>query len=130
MRAPCGSAAKAAPYSWGNELGSNRANCDNESCGDQWEETAPVGSFRPNAFGLYDMHGNVWEWVEDCWNGGYSGAPSNGSPWLRGDCARRVLRGGSWYNKPWFLRAAYRIRNTTGSRDFSFGFRVARTLTP
>ncbi len=117
-------------YSWGNEIGSNRANCHSDHCGDQWKFTSPVGSFRPNGFGLYDMHGNVWEWVEDCWNVSYSGAPSDGSPWLRGDCAKRVLRGGSWINEPWYLRAASRLRNTTGSRSDYDGFRVARTLTP
>ena len=92
--------------------------------------TAPVGSFRPNAFGLYDMHGNVREWVEDCWNGSYAGAPSDGDAWLSGECAQRVLRGGSWLLNPRNLRAAYRLRNTTGSRLNLNGFRVARTLTP
>ena len=83
-------------YSWGNEIGANRANCQNDHCGDQWKRTAPVGSFPPNGFGLYDMHGNVWEWVEDCWNGSYAGAPADGDAWRSGDCAKRVLRGGSW----------------------------------
>ena len=83
-------------YSWGNQIGSGRANCD--GCGSQWDDsqTAPVGSFSPNVWGLHDMHGNVWEWVQDCWNGSYSGAPSNGGAWQQGDCSRRVLRGGSW----------------------------------
>ena len=76
------------------------------------------------------MHGNVWEWVEDCWNGSYAGAPSDGGAWVSGDCAKRVLRGGSWNNPPRFLRAAYRYRNSTGNRVNYFGFRVARTLTP
>ena len=89
-----------------------------------------VGSYRPNAFGLYDMHGNVWEWVEDCWNGSYAGAPSDGVAWVSGDCAKRVLRGGSWYDDPRNLRAAYRFRLTTGNRFNRNGFRVARTLTP
>ena len=118
-------------YSWGNEIGSSRANCDNDHCGDQWEYmTSPAGSFRPNGFGLYDMHGNVWEWVEDCWNVSYSGAPSDGSPWLRGNCRARVLRGGSWGNSPGNLRAANRYWNSTGNRVDYNGFRVARTLTP
>ena len=83
-------------YSWGNEIGSNQANCD--VCGSQWDgkQTAPVGSFDPNGWGLHDLHGNVWEWVQDCWNGSYQGAPTNGSAWESGDCSRRVLRGGSW----------------------------------
>ena len=117
-------------YSWGNSIGNNRANCD--GCGSQWdgEMTASVGSFGANAFGLHDMHGNVWEWVEDCRNDSYAGAPSDGSAWLSGNCVIRGLRGGSWYNHPRILRSANRSRNTTGSRiDFN-GFRVARTLAP
>ena len=88
----------ATKYSWGNEIGVNRANCD--GCGSRWDDqqTGPVGSFVPNGFGLYDMHGNVWEWVEDCWNGSYAGAPSDGGAWESGNCAGRVLRGGSWYD--------------------------------
>ena len=115
-------------YWWGNEIGRNRANCD--GCGSRWddERTAPVGSFSPNAFGLQDVHGNVREWVEDCWNESYNGAPSNGSAWTSGDCERRVLRGGSWYNRPGVLRSAYRSRSTTGYRVDYGGFRVARTL--
>ena len=95
-------------YSWGNEIGVNRANC--ARCDSQWDfkQTAPVGSFAPNAFGLYDMHGNVYEWVEACWNASYAGAPSDGSAWRSGNCAERVLRGGSWGDVPWNLRAAYR----------------------
>ena len=117
-------------YGWGNDIGHNRANCD--GCGSQWddEKTAPVGSFNPNAFGLHDMHGNLWEWVQDCWNGSYQGAPADGSAWTSGDCERRGLRGGSWGFRPGFLRAAYRFRDSTGDRYDVFGFRVARTLTP
>ena len=102
----------------------------NKSCTDGYgERTSPVGSFAPNGFGLYDMHGNVWEWVEDCWHGSYKDAPSDGSSWTSGeDCSKRVLRGGSWYFKPWFLRAANRNRNTTVYRYYINGFRIARTL--
>ena len=89
----------------------------------------PVGSFQPNAFGLYDMHGNVEEWVADCWNGSYAGAPTDGSAWLQGDCSGRVLRGGSW-DVPGMLRAAYRSGFATVVRRSFIGFRVARTLTP
>ena len=117
-------------YSWGNGIGSNRANCG--GCGSQWDgdRTAPVGSFPANAFGVHDMHGNVWEWLEDCWNASYAGAPSDGSVWRSGDCSGRVLRGGSWLNFPGGLRSASRYGLTTGLRYSYLGFRVARTLTP
>ena len=117
-------------YSWGNEIGRNRANC--EDCGSQWDnkQTAPVGSFSANAWGLHDMHGNVWEWVQDCWNGNYQGAPRDGSAWESGNCSLRILRGGSWNSPPWYLRAAYRGRDVTGDRLNDLGFRVARTLAP
>ena len=93
-------------------------------------KTVPVGSFAPNGFGLHDMHGNVWEWVEDCWNGSYVGAPVDGSAWESGNCGRHVLRGGSWYDKPRNLRSADRNRYEAGVRYYSGGFRVARTLAP
>ena len=117
-------------YFWGNQIGHNQANCD--GCGSRWDEdrTAPVGAFAPNAFGLHDMHGNVWEWVEDCWNGSYYGAPTQGEAWTSGDCAERVLRGGSWISSPRYLRSASRSRGTTSGRNIIIGFRVARTLTP
>ena len=92
--------------------------------------TAPVGSYGANGFGLHDVHGNVWEWTVDCWNDSYVGAPSDGRAWERGDCAKRVLRGGSWFNFPGFLRSAYRSRVAPGNRSGFSGFRVARTLTP
>ncbi|MYC12272.1 MAG: SUMF1/EgtB/PvdO family nonheme iron enzyme [Gemmatimonadetes bacterium] len=112
-------------YSWGNEIGRNRANCD--GCGSRWDadKTALVGSFRANAWGIHDMHGNVWEWVEDCWNDSYVGAPTDGSAWESGSCDRRVLRGGSWYDEPWVLRSANRSGIYTVIRDLSNGFRVA-----
>ena len=119
-----------AKYSWGNGIGRARANCD--GCGSRWDgdRTAPVGSFAANAFGLHDMHGNVREWVEDCWNESYAGAPTDGSAWLRGDCTQRVLRGGSWYSSSRTLRAAYRYGSSTDYFFNTTGFRVARTLTP
>ena len=117
-------------YGWGNDIGSNRANCLLDFCGDPWENTAPAGSFGANAWSLHDMHGNVQEWVEDCWNPNYSGAPSDGSAWLNGNCAVRVLRGGSSFDGPRDLRAAARSRLLTDRRNRDVGFRVARTLTP
>ena len=115
-------------YSWGNSIGNNKANCD--GCGSRWDnsQTAPVGSFAANAFGLYDMHGNVWEWTQDCWNGSYKDAPSDGTAWLSGNCGRRVLRGGSWYYIPIDLRSANRNNYSTGNRINNYGFRLARTL--
>ena len=102
----------------------------NSSCSDGiGGMTAPVGSYVPNAFGLYDMHGNVLEWVEDCRSDSYVGAPVDGAAWLAGDCVRRIWRGGSWVNQPERLRAARRSWSTTGARSYSVGFRVARTLT-
>ena len=113
-------------YSWGDSIGSNRANC--YDCGSRWDDdrTAPVGSFSANAWGLHDMHGNVWEWVADCWNDSYVGAPSDGRAWTSGDCGRRVSRGGSWLYTPWYLRTAYRNWYTRSSRDDYLGFRLAQ----
>ena len=122
-------------YPWGDEIklnGEAMANC--QGCGSEGsgKQTALVGSFPANRFGLYDMVGNVWEWTEDCWHESYQGAPpTNGSPWTTGgDCGRRVVRGGSWYFDPVNLRSAIRRRLNSVIRDYDLGFRVARTLTP
>ena len=103
---------------------------DPVSCSDGFADTAPVGSFEPNAFGLYDVLGNVFEWTEDCWNESYAGAPTEGSPWASGDCSPRVLRGGSWNSSNRsYLRSANRYRIPAGLRSFSLnGFRLARTI--
>jgi formylglycine-generating enzyme required for sulfatase activity len=87
-----------------------------------------VGSYPANPFGLYNMLGNVWEWVYDCWNDNYEGAPDDGSAWTSGDCGRRVLRGGSWSHSPVRLRSASRGRSHTYDPRSYIGFRVARTL--
>ena len=121
-------------YWWGDEIGRNRATCD--GCGSQWDpgffgggQTAPVGSFAANGWGLHDVHGNAWEWVQDCWNESYVGAPSDGRAWETGDCGSRVLRGGSWYYHPWTLRSAFRFRLTADNRYINYnGFRIARSL--
>ena len=99
-------------------------------CSDGHSHTAPVGSFRANAWGLHDVLGNVGEWTEGCWNASYRSAPSDGSAWEDWDCNVRVLRGGFWDYEPKYLRSAIRGRSNTGYRFNNSGFRVARTLTP
>jgi formylglycine-generating enzyme required for sulfatase activity len=102
---------------------------DIADCDDGNAVTASVGSYPPNGFGLYDMHGNVWEWVEDCWHPGYDGAPDDGSAWIEGgDCESRVVRGGSWYAAPHLLTSPVRYWSSTGRRVNDLGFRMARTL--
>ena len=118
-------------YSWGNEIGVNRAN--SFKSGSKWsgKQTSPVGSFAPNGFGLYDMHGNVWEWVEDCWHDNYEGAPSDGSVWTSGgDSSRAVVRGGSWNSYPRDLRSAYRGGAAPSYRADNNGFRLVQDLNP
>jgi formylglycine-generating enzyme required for sulfatase activity len=118
-------------FAWGDEPGTGNANC--KGCGSEWDgkETAPAGSFAPNAFGLHDMHGNVWEWVEDSWHEDYKGAPTDGSAWTDGgDPSSRVKRGGAWDEGPKAIRAANRARNSPSYAEIDLGFRVARTLGP
>ena len=98
-------------------------------CADGAARTALVGTFAPNALGLHDMAGNVLEWVEDCWHDNYAGAPRNGRAWTSGgNCGRRVLRGGSWFLTPAFLRSALRFTDDAGVRVVNGGFRASRTL--
>ena len=126
-------------YSFGNQLS---AICDHgngspqethysresDSCDDRFEHTTPVGSLAPNTFGIYDVHGNVWEWTEDCWNDDYIGAPKDGSAWMSGDCRFGVLRGGGWASDSEDLRSAVRKRDDRVHRTIYYGFRLARTL--
>ena len=92
-------------------------------------KTVLAGSFPANGFNLHDMHGNVREWVENCWHGDYEGAPDDGRPWTTGgNCGYRVLRGGSWFSGPRNMRSANRSWNSSGNRSNHYGFRVARTM--
>ena len=97
-------------------------------CSDGYAETAPVGSYEPNAFGLHDVLGNVWEWTQDCWNERYSGGPVDGSAWELGDCSTRVMRGGAWVNASAQLRSANRSRVPVEDRYSTGGLRVARSI--
>jgi len=115
-------------YWWGNKIGSNKANCSNSYCGDNFKYTAPVGSFAPNQFGLYDTVGNVWEWCADSWHGSYKGAPTDGQVWRGGNESIRVLRGGSWINDPWYARTANRYWVVSDVRFDVYGFRVVSSV--
>lgn len=112
-------------YSWGDDMLPGRAVCYSE-CGEEADKSAVVGSTAPNAFGLHDLHGNVWEWVEDCWNDTYDSAPADGSARNDGDCERRVVRGGGWLNYASELRSAVRMAQPTSIHFSSLGFRVVR----
>ena len=109
-----------------DSVGVNLANCI--GCGDQWDKTAPVGSFEANAWGVHDMHGNVIEWVQDCWNSDYEGAPADGSARESGLDDWRVVRGGSWIYAPVSMRSASRLGFPIRLRNPGFGFRVARSF--
>jgi formylglycine-generating enzyme required for sulfatase activity len=121
-------------YPWGDEIGNGNANCS--GCGSQWADerkTAPVGSFPANEFGLHDMNGNVWEWVEDCYPSNYDGAPTDGSALITRHCPDRVVRGGSWsvwQGAPQSALSASRENYATNQLRSFLGFRVARTLIP
>lgn len=134
-----------APDSWGSRSACEYANTHDEAgkeahpmyvwsnhkCNDGYGENAPTGKYKPNAFGLYDMTGNVREWVEDCHQAGYEGAPTEGS--VRkgtGACEKRVVRGGAWVDGPSTSRSAYRYAEAENFRNYQVGFRVACTLKP
>lgn len=114
-------------YWWGPRIGVDQANC--EDCGGAAaRRTLPVRAFRPNAFGLYDTSGNAAEWVQDCWNETYRGAPTDGSAWNAGDCRQRVLRGGSFGSKSNAVRSASRFKYDKDVRYYANGFRVVREI--
>jgi formylglycine-generating enzyme required for sulfatase activity len=109
------------PEGWKNEWGLL-------ACDDGQARTAPVGAFNPNAFGLHDVSGNLSEWVEDCYNTSYEGAPTDGRVWTTADCPRRVIRGGNWSHSAVGVRSANRNGDPPSLRNMIVGFRVARTL--
>lgn len=114
-----------ARYWWGDQFQSGMVNCKGCSDVTAAEQPLKVGSFKPNPFGLYDMGGGVDQWVEDCWHKNYQGAPADGSAWLDGDCASRVIRSGSWRNDARYARPANRDRYDAVVRYPTHGFRVA-----
>ena len=115
------------PYWWGRDVGSRQANCRECNTGSS-QQTSTIGSYKANPFGLNDTAGNAAEWVEDCWNDNYRGAPQNGSPWLTGQCRLRVLRGGAFDSAAKYLRSTARFRYDSDVRYSANGFRVLREL--
>jgi formylglycine-generating enzyme required for sulfatase activity len=117
---------------WGDAIGVNRANCN--GCGSPWDNQvlSDVDAFSPNAFGLYGMLGNIWQWTNDCWNQSYTGAPRDGRAWRTGDCRKHVLRGAAWNSVPVFVRSAARTSGGFNGGEYDYsnlaGFRVARDL--
>ncbi len=125
------------PFWWGSSIAPTQANYDGGATpysgglkGEYRRRTVPVDSFSANPWGLYNVHGNVWEWTEDCWNDSHAGNAGNGSARTTGDCSVRVLRGGAWSNNPSALRAGIRLWSFSIDRSVHFGFRLARTITP
>jgi formylglycine-generating enzyme required for sulfatase activity len=121
---------------WGATISLAQANYNgtyiygNGSTGEYRQRTLPVDSFQSNKWGFFQVHGNVWEWTQDCWHENYGGAPADGLPWESGRCNYRIVRGGSWATYPGDLRAAVRGRFAVDFRSDSLGFRVARALAP
>jgi formylglycine-generating enzyme required for sulfatase activity len=117
---------------WGDAIGAANANCN--GCGSEWDDRvlSDVDSFKPNPFGLYGMLGNAWQWTADCWHKSYVGAPADGKAWAEKDCAKYVLRGGSWDNVPLFVRSAARSGSPADGGEYDYsslaGFRLARDL--
>jgi formylglycine-generating enzyme required for sulfatase activity len=127
-------AGTATPFWWGHTISTRQANYDGNYTynggvrGEVRMRTVPVDYFDPNPWKLYQVHGNVWEWVEDCWIDNYDKTAGDGSPRIQEKCSNRALRGGSWIISPWNLRAADRFNAKPTDRAILFGFRVARTL--
>ena len=126
-------AGTATPFSFGATITTTQANFDGTTPygggakGDNRQKTMPVGSFPANAFGVHDMHGNVWEWIEDCWSDEYTAAnPSDGKPYVKADCGGHVMRGGSWEDYPGDVRSAARVGSGNDEQSWADGFRVAR----
>ena len=127
-------AGTASSFWWGASVSRRQANYDDKTSQDKTskggtgQRTMPVDSFQPNPWGLYQVHGNIWEWVEDCLNDNYAGAPSDGTAWVTGKCDQRVLRGGSWVSKADAMESGSRYGVQAEGRVSNVGFRVARTL--
>jgi formylglycine-generating enzyme required for sulfatase activity len=124
-------------YPWGNTMSREYANYGPNDCcvkgtgksgRDQWDYTSPVGSFKPNPWGLHDMLGNVWEWTLDCWNENYENAPIDGSAWLTGNCEKSPLRGGSWTHYSRNVRSANRNENFRHKKTHGYGIRLAEDI--
>lgn len=115
-------------YWWGDQMQTGNANC--KDCGKPWQQDGPVevGSFAANPFGLHDVNGSVWEWVQDCWHNSYRGAPADGSAWDKPACRERVIRGGSWREGASYMPSSTRFKYQNSVRHSQNGFRVARTL--
>jgi formylglycine-generating enzyme required for sulfatase activity len=124
------------PFWWGASFSTSQANYNGgytyggEPTGENRQKTVPVDSFSPNPWGLYQVHGNSYDWVEDCYHDSYNGAPFDGSAWTSGNCNARVVRGGAWSSAPWVLRSAFRSKFPSDFRSSNHGFRLARTLAP
>jgi formylglycine-generating enzyme required for sulfatase activity len=113
---------------WGDLVGRGNANCDGCDQPQSPHQPTPVGTYHPNQFGLYDILGNTWQMVGDCWNPNYNDAPDDGSAWLKGDCSKTVERGGSFNKIPWFSRSTNRLWVRINTTDNSLGFRIARKI--
>jgi len=115
-------------FSWGDQMQIGAANC--RGCGTEWSgiQSAPVGQFKANAWGLYDVHGNVLEYVRDCWSKSHDNLPTDGSPKITKHCLSKVVKGGAWYYLPKVSRSASRARNDKRVISYFIGFRVLREI--